>query len=97
MSAVQFRIVSASRTIRSGTLVVPLGNVLPVRELISPENLDGLVRLKETQQQGEPQMEQLIQHYLKRLTESTLTPEQRKLYQGLLDEYSALYLQEIYS
>ena len=42
-------------------------------------------------------MEQLIQHYLKRLIESTLTPEQRKLYQGLLDEYSALYLQEIYS
>lgn len=41
-------------------------------------------------------MENLILHYLNRLEETSLTEEQRKLYEGMVDEYSLLFLQELY-
>jgi Mg2+ and Co2+ transporter CorA len=42
-------------------------------------------------------MEDLIHHYLKRLQEKTLTKEQRDYYKEMVDHYSTLYLEDLYS
>lgn len=61
--------------------------------------LDALLHLKQTQHAltRENTMEHLIHHFLKRLEEKELTKEQRDYYKAMVDEYSNLYLQELYS
>jgi hypothetical protein len=41
-------------------------------------------------------MEQLIQHYSTKLEDKTLTPQQRKTYEYLLDQYARLFLQDLH-
>ena len=40
-------------------------------------------------------METLIRHYSTKLEDKNLTPQQRKTYEYLLDEYALLFLKEL--